>query len=172
VRAILAYRDVAYADSEREATLKGRWLKIRPPRDGSPEISRWHELLLYEAGLLKPRPVSMYLPEDLSPWAMRVGNAIHLMLGLRWEGWRGDRFTWARRMSRARTGLTDSQARAGIEELESRRAIVRAGRSRGAYGGAIEYRLGLLIDILGSADAIAEEIMSVFDATDLGTYES
>ena len=125
VRAIIAYQDVPYGDN-RDENLAPAWQRIRPP--GRVEVSRWAELLDFEAGLLIPREVDLQLPLDLSPTARHVAAAIRLLLGLRSERWTDrDKFTFSRRMCRARCGLSDGRARAALTELRERGVLSRSG---------------------------------------------
>jgi hypothetical protein len=154
VRAVVAYADLPHGQGrDRE---DGPWLNVRLP--GRVEVSRWLEYLDYEAGLLRPHPVPIHLPPDLSATAKRVANEIELLLGLRSEErWQDqDEFTFARRLCRARTDLSDSRARAGMSELRTRRVVVPIGRA----GRATKYRLGTADDLvqagMGGAGAGAQ----------------
>jgi hypothetical protein len=167
VRAAMAYANVPYNDSGAERKLTGARRNIRPPSGRSPEISRWWERLHHEAGLLDPHPVPLEVPADLPNNARIVGEGIYLLLGLRRERWITADFTWSRRFAQAWTGLTETQARAGLSELLRRHIVVRTGSARGARGRPHVYRLGLLVEVLGSTDAIVEALKKDFDAIEL-----
>lgn len=149
VRAIKGYENVPYGDA-RDKPRDPAWERIRPP--GKVEVSRWAELLDYEAGLLQPEDVDLWVPPDLSPTATVVASDIRLLLALRSEKWKDrSKFTYSRRMCRARCRLSDSRARAAFFELRERGVIVSTGKA----GRALVYRLGKASEAPG-ADHISE----------------
>lgn len=168
VRAIRAYATVPYGD-KRDEQLAGAWRSIRLP--GRTEVSRWAERLDWEAGLLEERPVPIVIPDDLSPAAQKALEGVRLLLALRSQtAWIDETFTFARRFCRAWCGLTDSEARAGVEELRARRVLVRTGAAR---RGAITYRLGRRDEVdhddaaAATENALVDAIKEAFDAQEL-----
>ena len=92
------------------------------------EAARWRERLAYEAGLDQPRAVPE-LPSDLSPLARRVGEGLLLFVGLRNdEMWDEQPFVFARRFATAYCGVTEDEARRGVEELERKGVVRRCGK--------------------------------------------
>lgn len=168
IRAILAYATVPYGD-DRDGQVVGAWCSVRPP--GDTEVSRWAERLDFEAGLLTERAVPIVIPEGLSPAAHSVAGGVRLLLALRdTTVWKDETFTFARRFCRAWCGLADSEARAGVEELRSRRVLVRTGVAKRR---AITYRLGREHEVDHGDDvalrenAFVDAIKEAFDAEGL-----
>lgn len=93
-------------------------------------------------------------------------DAIKLMLALRDEPCEGEPFTWARRMHRTRTGLTDAHPRDAVEGLRRRMILASSGtKARGVFGGLNLYWLRMLVEMLGSLDAVVNEFVIAFNAT-------
>jgi hypothetical protein len=133
VRAILGW-----ASARRDDRADAR-RDIRRP--GKVELSRWAELLDFEAGLAEPREeIPVTFPPDLSPSARAAASALSLFLRLRDSTiWGEQDFTFSRTFCRARTGLSEGQAKQAIQELVARRVIVRTGIAKGR---AYQYRCG------------------------------
>jgi hypothetical protein len=122
LRAILAYRDVppAAGNKKRQHSNRG------PELPGRIEVSRWAELLDYEAGLREPVSVPVIIPAGITAAARLVAEDIRLLLGLREsEKWGTEPFVYSRRFAQARTGLTEGVVRGAIQELLRRGVIVR-----------------------------------------------
>jgi hypothetical protein len=126
VLAAQAYADVECRHAKDEPT--GAWAGIRLP--GSVEVNRWHELLRHLARETERRSLGVELPADLTPTGRKVGEAVFLFLELRDDRWDGQEFTFTRRFCRARAGVSDQQARDGMDELAAR-GVIEKGPKRG-----------------------------------------
>jgi hypothetical protein len=84
----------------------------------SVQCSRWHERLLYDAGLKRPTRVSFSVPEAATKNTRTLASHIKLFLGLRDRQWDGQPITLARPFWSAYTGLSDRKIRAALDALK------------------------------------------------------
>jgi hypothetical protein len=103
------------------------------------ELARWKERLDFEAGVVKPREVSIDLPSPASSAVQAVAEGWRLLVGLRDARWGHDQpFTFGRAFVRAWCGVSDEQARRAVRVLEDAGVLVRVGR----HGRLILWRPG------------------------------
>jgi hypothetical protein len=98
------------------------------------QCSRWHERLLYEAGLKQPAPVSFSVPDFSTDNTRILASHIRLYLGLRDRRWDNEPIELARPFWSAYTGLSDRKVRGALDGLKDAgllKAVVRP--SKGSH---------------------------------------
>jgi len=94
------------------------------------EAARWRERLLHDAGLSERGPLEIHSPPGFPEGAKPVLLGLGLFLGVRDPLWDGQPFTFARRFAMAYCGVTDEQARRGVEALRRCGVIEVVGKLR------------------------------------------
>jgi hypothetical protein len=127
----------------------------------------WRELLDYQAGFSTRGPARIPLPPRCSPATREVGKAWRLHVGLRnpdvWPV--NEPFIFARRYVMARAGVSSSEARRGVAELEEFGSMVRVGFDHGTR--AILWRPGpTLLLVHGTEALVFEELKRQFDGSE------
>jgi len=125
VRASIAYGRLTRL-SKRDAT--GRFLGFRP------EQAVWSIRLLIEAGLVKPAKVPHKpLTDDAPPSARKVYQGFLDLLGAKWLHTYGEPTMYARKFTMAWCGITEKQARTGIQWLVRNEYITKVGEHRRSW---------------------------------------
>lgn len=88
------------------------------------EAARWRERLDHDAGLLDPRPVPFTIPSGLSAGGLAVAEGWRLLVGLRDQRFGDSPFVFARKFVAAWCGVSEQQARDGVEEIKRHALLV------------------------------------------------
>jgi hypothetical protein len=98
-------------------------------------LARWYRRLFAEAGVVELAPVELpALPSGSPAYVEQVRRGYELLAGVRDGQDPGEPMPFARRFAASWCGLSEHQAREGIEELQRLGVIVKVGEHASAAG--------------------------------------